>query len=359
MSLILDALKKLDREKVSRRKGMPDLAAEVLRPDPAQSRKRTPMYILAVSLTALATAGITYAIIVKPGFLSKLSPPSAGIPPAPGQQVASASPETGTWGKPSGPVPVIPPAPGQKDAPIPPGLDSPAKSSLPAPTSPPASRTKREAAPVKSGAPSKPSPPAPVSPPAPGQQVAALSPKPSPPAKPSPGKPASPSASVQKVSPAPPESGVLTKPSSPAPASSPEPGQQVAPSPPSREPTRGLQSGAKPGASKVPAKTDSKPPALSPGDKEEAPKGTSREAKVPPGTAPKPGEQVSGSSAANPPPLKISGIVWNEEPPKRRAVINGSFTTEGSLIEGVKVVEIFPTKVRFLHQGRYFEISIF
>jgi type II secretory pathway component PulC len=64
---------------------------------------------------------------------------------------------------------------------------------------------------------------------------------------------------------------------------------------------------------------------------------------------------VAGGS----PQLKISGIVWHEEPAKRRAVVNGSFTSEGSVIEGVKIVEIFPTKVRFLHQGRYFEVSVF
>lgn len=359
MSLILDALKKLDREKVSRRKGLPDLAAEVLRPDPARPRKRTPMYLLAVSLTALATAGITYAVIVKPGFLPKSSPPSPGIAPPPGQQVASASRETGSQAKPSAPVPVIPPAPGQKDAPIPPGLDSPAESSPPAPTAPPASPKKREAASVKSGAPSKPSPPAPLSPPGPGQRLGAVSPKPSPPAKPSPGTPASPSASVQKVSPAPPESGVLAKPSSSAPVHPPEPRQQISPSPLSPEPARGQHIGEKPELSKVPFKTDSKPPPPSSGDKTEIQKGTSREANVPPGKVSKPGEPVAGSSTANPPPLKISGIVWNEEPSMRRAVINGHFTSEGSTVEGVKVVEILPTKVRFLHQGRYFEISVF
>jgi type II secretory pathway component PulC len=74
---------------------------------------------------------------------------------------------------------------------------------------------------------------------------------------------------------------------------------------------------------------------------------------------PKPGEPVAGRSAADPPPLKISGIVWNEEPSSRRAVINGTLLSEGSAIEGVKVVEIFPTKVRFLYQGAYFEKSIF
>jgi len=359
MSLILDALKKLDREKISRRKGIPDLAAEVLRTYPDRPRKRVPMYLLALSLTALATVGITYGIIVKPGFLPKSAPPSAGIPLAPDKLVASASSEAGSQAKPSAPFPVIPPAPGQKDAPIPPGLDSPAKSSVSAPTSPPASRTQREAASVKPGALSKPPPPAPVSPPVPGKRVAAVPPKPGPPARPSPGKPRTPSASVQKVPATPPESGVLTKPSSPAPASSPEPRRQVAPSPPFQEPTPGFQSGAQPEVSKIPVRPYSRPPAISPGDKDVPPKVTSREAIAPPGRDSKPGVPVAGKSAADPPPLKISGIVWNEEPSMRRAVINGSLTSEGSTIEGVTVVEIFPTKVRFLHQGAYFEKSVF
>ena len=359
MSLILDALKKLDREKASRRKGMPDLAAEVLRTDPAQPRKRVRMYLLAVSLTALATAGITYAIIVKPGFLPKSPPPSAGIPPAPGKQVASASPETGTQAKPSAPVVVIPPAPGQKDSPTSPALDSPVKSLPPAPKTPPAPPKKGEAASVKSGAPSKPSPPAPASSPAPGRRVAAVFPKSSPPTKPSPGKPSSPPASAETVPPAPPESGVAAKPSFAAPVHPPESRQEISPSPLSPEPARGLQSGAKPELSKVPSKTDSRPPMPSPGDKNEIQKGASRETKVPPGKVSKPGEPVAGSSAADPPPLKISGIVWNEESSNRRAVINGTLLSEGSTIEGVKVVEIFPTKVRFLYQGAYFEKSIF
>ena len=314
MSLILDALKKLDRERASRRQGMPDLAAEVLRTDSAQPRKKVRMYLLAVSLTALATAGITYAIIGKPAFLSISPSPSAGIPPAPGKQVALASPETGPQAKPPAPVPVIPPAPGQKDSPTLPALDSPAKSSPPAPTTP----KKREAASVRSGAPSKPSPPAPARPPAPGRRVATVTPKPSPPAKPSPGTTSSLSASVDKVPPSPPESGVSAQSSSSAPAHPPESSHR-----------------------------------------NEIPKGTSRETKVPPGKVSKPGESVAGSSAVDPPPLKISGIVWNEEPSSRRAVINGTLLSEGSAIEGVKVVEIFPTKVRFLYQGAYFEKSIF
>jgi hypothetical protein len=255
MSLILDALKKLDREKASRRKGMPDLAAEVLRTDPAQPRKRVPMYLLAVFFTALATAGITYAIIVKPGFLPKSPPPSAGIPPAPGKQVASASPETGTQAKPSAPVVVIPPAPGQKDSPTPPVLDSPAKSSPPAPTTPPASPKKREAASAKSGTLSKPSPPAPVSPAGPRQRVGAVSPKPSAPAKPSPGTSASPSASVEKVPPAPPESGVSANHPLPARAS-PESGGR-SPLLPSPEPPAAFSGANR--SYQSPVQTDSRP----------------------------------------------------------------------------------------------------
>ena len=327
MSLILDALKKLDREKVSRRTGMPDLAAEVLRPEPSLPRKRLPMYLLAVSLTALATAGITYTLIGKSGFLAKSSPPSAGIHPAAGQKVASA------------------PA---------------SKLSPPPPTTPAASPEKKEPASVKPGGPLKPSPSAASRSTAPEAQPGAVSPKPSPPAKPSSGgKPAIPSRSVQKVPPAAPEPGVLTKPSPPAPAGIPEPRRQVASSPPSQDPIRGLQSGAKPQPKKTPARTDRRLPVISPGHKDAIPEGISREVKAAPRTAPKPAEQASGSSALNPPTMKISGIVWNEEPSKRRAVINGSFTTEGSTIEGVKVVKIFPTKVLFLHQGRYFEVSVF
>jgi predicted nuclease with RNAse H fold len=43
----------------------------------------------------------------------------------------------------------------------------------------------------------------------------------------------------------------------------------------------------------------------------------------------------------------------------RRVVINGSFISEGFQIEAVKVVEIFPTRVRFSYQNQVFEVSAF
>jgi hypothetical protein len=359
MSLILDALKKLDREKASRRKGMPDLAVEVLRTDPAQSRKNTPMYLLAVSLTALAAAGITYAVIGKPGFVPKSPPPALKVSSESAKQVASAPPGTDPQATPSPPLPVILPAPGQKGSPSPPALDSSAKPSPPAPTTPPPSPKKGEAASVKSGALPKAPYAAPGSPPSAGRRVAGVPPKAAPSAKTSSGPSARRAGSLQTISPAPPGSGVPAKPSSSAMAHAPESGLEISPSPLSPGPGSGVPSGAKPELSKVPLQTDSRPPAASPGVQNGIPKGTSRETRVPPGKVSKPGEPAAGGSTQNPPPLKISGIVWNEDPSLRRAVINGSLLTEGSLIEGVKVVEIFATKVRFLHQGRYFEISVF
>ena len=63
-------------------------------------------------------------------------------------------------------------------------------------------------------------------------------------------------------------------------------------------------------------------------------------------------------SATTPPLLKLSAIVWYEQPSERFAMINGMKANEGSVIEGVKVVEIHPTSVRFLYNGQHFEISM-
>jgi Type II secretion system protein B len=46
------------------------------------------------------------------------------------------------------------------------------------------------------------------------------------------------------------------------------------------------------------------------------------------------------------PALKLSGIIWHEAPSERCAVINGIIANEGSFIEGAKVVEILPNRVR-------------
>jgi predicted nuclease with RNAse H fold len=61
-------------------------------------------------------------------------------------------------------------------------------------------------------------------------------------------------------------------------------------------------------------------------------------------------------SGINPLSLKVSAIVWYEEPSMRFAMINGLKATEGSVIEGVKVVEIKPTSVRLFHNEKYFDL---
>lgn len=238
MSVILDALKKLDREKYSLRKGTGNIAVEILRSDPTRPRKKILLYFAAVSLV---TAAVTYAVMVELGFLSKSSPPSPVNPTAPSQQI--------------------------------------------------------EPAPLELSFPPKPSIPVPVNPPVPSQPVA--------------------------------------------------------PAIPSREPVPD----ARDEASRVPPKienhTESKNSAP-PLDEKKA-----READVAPGATQKPAERTPTKSILTPQSLRISGIVWHENPSERLVVINGMILREGSDIEGAKVVEIYPTHVRFMHKDQPFEISIF
>jgi hypothetical protein len=218
MSVILDALRKLDREKLSRRNGTAPIAVEILKPDLSHPGRKIPLVLAAVFLTAIAAAAITYVLVSTPGFLSKSSPP----------------------------IPV----------------------SLP--------------------------------------------------------------------------------PSS----------QQATPAPLSREPV----GDAHDEVSRVPPKIEipagSKPTETSSSEKKTTRNVISEEVNVAPENAKKTVEHTPTGSATTPPSLKISAIVWYEDPSKRFAMINGTITTEGSLIEGVKVVEINPAGVRFFHNGQYFEIPI-
>ena len=59
------------------------------------------------------------------------------------------------------------------------------------------------------------------------------------------------------------------------------------------------------------------------------------------------------------PTLKISGIVWQEMPSDRKAVINGRVAREGDTVEGVKVLEIYPTFVSVSFQGKSFKVKMF
>jgi len=90
MSLILDALKKLDRERSSRQKGAANIAVEIVRPDLPRSGKRVLRYLAAACLAAVASAAITYVVMMEFGFLSRSSAPVPLNAAAKSQQVAPA-----------------------------------------------------------------------------------------------------------------------------------------------------------------------------------------------------------------------------------------------------------------------------
>ena len=263
MSVILDALRKLDREKSSRQNGAPNIAVEILRADFARPRKRIPFYFVAVPI---ATAVITYVVMTQFGFLLK-SPP---------------------------PAPVDSPASSRKVSPAPSEISSMSESSLPAAIHPPAT--------------------------------------------------------TKQASPAPSESA-LSRSSSPADASPPAPAR-------SRELVRNGRGETIRAVPTIESDAESKTTSVSPGEKKTSDNLIPEESKVAPAKTMKLPEQTPGRSTKTPSSLRISGIIWSEEPSKRIAVINGMSLTEGSVIEGVKVVEIHPTRVRFFHNDVSFEIPL-
>jgi len=274
MSEILDALKKLDREKASHRNGAANIAVEILTPGLPRSGKRLLPFVTIVSLTAIAAAVITYAVMVTLGVLPKSPAPTRVNPPAPTQQVPPASVEPAAPSKPTPPVSINRSAPTQQAAPAPREPEVPSESS--------------------------------------SVRVSPLPP-------------------VQQVAPAPIESAVPSKSTPPA---------TMAPS------------AAKSEISQEPAKVQR------PVEKEASPNTIAADPGVASGTAKTIAGQSLPGSATTPPSLKITVIVWDEDPSKRWAMINGMKTIQGSVIEGVKIEEISLTGVRFFHNGRHFEISM-
>jgi general secretion pathway protein B len=275
MSEILDALKKLDREKAARRSGTADIAVEILAPGLPRPGKRLRRHIAIVCFTAVVAAAITYAVVAMLKVPPESAPPAASNPPVPAQQAPSAVRE---------------PAPPTKSDPSA-VIHRPVPKQQPAPREP-------ESFPESLS-------PAPVSSPPP----------------------------VQQVAPAPIEPALPAKPMSPAvtapPVAHPEP---IAP----------------------PAKVQK------PVEKETSPTAIPASPGVAPGTGKTVPEQAPSQvgSAVTPSSFKITVIVWDEDPSKRWAMINGMKTAQGSVIEGAKVEEINLTGVRFFHNNRYFEVPM-
>jgi general secretion pathway protein B len=67
-----------------------------------------------------------------------------------------------------------------------------------------------------------------------------------------------------------------------------------------------------------------------------------------------PGNSANGSAAR----LRVSGIVWQEERSARRAFINGNIASEGSVIDGARIMEIYPGRIRFSREGKWFDVPL-
>ncbi len=156
MSVILEALKKLDRDTLFRRSAGPHIATEILRPDLPLPKKRVPRYLIVISLTALATAALTYTLVGY-RFVGKSKSPG------PANRLASTQPlaETPSQSSSSPPIksPMVEPAGA-------PGTVNPPETLHP---SPPLEKT---SGPSDSGSQAKRSPPATLSPPGPRQETA-------------------------------------------------------------------------------------------------------------------------------------------------------------------------------------------
>ena len=295
MSLILEALKKLDREKAFIRKVTTNIADEILKTDPVHPRKRFPLYFGAVLLTVCVTATLTYVVIANLGFLGKTAPPAA-----------TALPRTSRH------------------------IDSPSPSQIPV----------REAHEGMSSLSSK------------DQNITE-------------------SKTPQEAEPSPDSKARIVK----------QPGHRVASVPPLREPERGDQgritfpsskdqniaeskgplgaessSGPKPSATKQPAQRGEIPPPP------RQPARQTQERVLLPSAKDQDfadSKKASPLPVASPSSLRLTGIVWSEDPAVRCAVINGAIITEGAVIQGARVVEILPNRVRLIQEGRPFEIQLF
>jgi general secretion pathway protein B len=278
MSEILDALKKLDREKAARRNGTADIAVEILTPRLPRPGKRLRRYIAIVCFTAIVAAAITYAVVATLRVSPESAPPARVTPPAPAQQVPPVSTEPAVPSKSTPSAVIHRPVPAQQTAPAPREPEVPSESPSPARVSPPPSVQQATPAPVEPAVPPKSMPPAPMTPPA---------------------------AQVE---------------TSPVPAKVQKPAERET------SPTAIQATPATPGVASGAGKTTP--------------------------------EQSPGGSATTPPSFKITVIVWDEDPSKRWAMINGMKSSQGSVIEGVKIEEISLTGVRFFHNGRYFEVPM-
>ena len=71
-----------------------------------------------------------------------------------------------------------------------------------------------------------------------------------------------------------------------------------------------------------------------------------------------PPQQVTKPGVSDIPALIVSGIAWQKGGAERFAMVNGRPVAEGATVEGARVEEIFPDRVRFSFANRTFEVSL-
>jgi hypothetical protein len=137
--------------------------------------------------------------------------------------------------------------------------------------------------------------------------------------------------------------------------------QQVAPAPQSPEPVRDDRDGISQIPPKIQIPAESKKPKPPLGKEKATQSVILKEVEATPKIIKETTDHPPNRPAMTPmtpPSLNLSAIAWSEEPSKRIAMINDTMIREGSEILGVKVVEIFPHRVRLSYNGQPFEISL-
>jgi general secretion pathway protein B len=72
----------------------------------------------------------------------------------------------------------------------------------------------------------------------------------------------------------------------------------------------------------------------------------------------KPVPPLQPAAALDHPVLQVTGIGWQKDNANRMAIVNGRPVVAGNFVEGAKVEEILPDRVRFSINGRSLEITV-
>ncbi len=166
MSEILDALKKLDREKAVRRSGTADIAVEILAPGLPRPGKKLRRHIAIVCFTAVVAAAITYAVVAMLRVSPEPVPPARINPPVSAQQAPSAAGEPALPTKSDSSALIHRSVPKQQPTPAPREPESSSESPSPALVSSPPPVQQAVPAPIEPPVPAKLIPPASKVPPA-------------------------------------------------------------------------------------------------------------------------------------------------------------------------------------------------